>query len=195
MLDNINQVFDLGKAYAIVGTSGSGKTTLLNILNGKLTDYRGSIKFNGYELNSISGDSLRESILYLDQQPYIFDGTIRDNITLDESFTEGEINHAIAKSALQDVIDLLPNGIDTSIGEGGRLLSGGQKQRLALARGLIRGKKIILLDEGTSSLDQKNALEIEKNLLEQNDLTVIMITHHLREEIREYIDDVLSLSS
>jgi len=60
---------------------------------------------------------------------------------------------------------------------------------------LNRGKKIILLDEGTSSLDQKNALEIEKNLLEQNDLTVIMITHHLREEIREYIDDVLSLSS
>ncbi|BAM46947.1 ATP-binding cassette domain-containing protein [Amphibacillus xylanus] len=191
MLDNINQVFDLGKKYAIVGTSGSGKTTLLNILNGKLTDYPGSVKFNGYELNSISGDSLRESILYLDQQPYIFDGTIRDNITLDESFTEGEINHAIAKSALQDVIDLLPNGIDTSIGEGGRLLSGGQKQRLALARGLIRGKKI----EATSSLDQKNALEIEKNLLEQNDLTVIMITHHLREEIREYIDDVLSLSS
>ena len=158
MLDNINQAFDLGKAYAIVGMSGSGKTTLLNILNGKLTDYRGSIKFNGYELNSISGDSLRKSILYLDQQPYIFDGTIRDNITLDESFTEGEINHAIAKSALQDVIDLLPNGIDTSIGGGGRLLSGGQKQRLALARGLIRGKKI----EATSSLDQKNALEIEK---------------------------------
>ena len=125
MLDNINQVFDLGKKYAIVGTSGSGKTTLLNILNGKLTDYRGSIKFNGYELNSISGDSLRKSILYLDQQPYIFDGTIRDNITLDESFTEDEINHAIAKSALQDVIDLLPNGIDTSIGGGGRLLSGG----------------------------------------------------------------------
>ena len=158
MLDNINQAFDLGKKYAIVGTSGSGKTTLLNILNGKLTDYRGSVKFNGCELNSLSGDSLRESILYLDQQPYIFDGTIRDNITLDETFTEDEINHAIAKSALQDVIDLLPNGIDTSIGEGGRLLSGGQKQRIALARGLIRGKKI----EATSSLDQKNALEIEK---------------------------------
>lgn len=194
VLTGINQEFILGKKYAIVGASGSGKTTLLNILNGKLTDYAGSILFNGYELNSLSGRDLRESILYLDQTPYLFDGTIRDNITLDESFTDEEIKIALEKSSLQDVVDQLPNGIDTSIGESGRLLSGGQRQRVTLARGLIRGKKIILLDEGTSSLDQKSALEIEENLMSQKDLTVIMITHHLREEIATKLDGILMLS-
>ncbi|GAA4067934.1 ABC transporter ATP-binding protein [Amphibacillus indicireducens] len=195
VLEHINQVFDLGKKYAIVGASGSGKTTLLNILNGKLTDYTGSIIFNGYELNALSGYDLREAILYLDQQPYLFDGTIRDNITLGESFTDEEIMLALEQSSLQEVVAQLPNGIDTSIGESGRLLSGGQKQRVTLARGLIRGKQIILLDEGTSSLDQKSALEIEESLMSQKDLTVIMITHHLREEIKEKLDDVLRLSS
>ena len=192
---NINQEFQLGKKYAIVGASGSGKTTLLNILNGKLTDYNGSILFNGHELKSLSGHDLRESILYLDQQPYLFDGTIRDNLTLDESFTDEEIETALKKSSLKEVVAKLPEGIDTSIGESGRLLSGGQRQRVTLARGLLRGKKIILLDEGTSSLDQKSALEIEENLMKQEDLTVIMITHHLRESIEAKLDDVLILPS
>src|SRR5690625_752310 len=192
---NINQEFQLGKKYAIIGASGSGKTTLLNILNGKLTDYNGSILFNGHELKSLSGHDLRESILYLDQQPYLFDGTIRDNLTLDESFTDEEIETALKKSSLKEVVAKLPEGIDTSIGESGRLLSGGQRQRVTLARGLLRGKKIILLDEGTSSLDQKSALEIEENLMKQEDLTVIMITHHLRESIEAKLDDVLILPS
>lgn len=120
---------------------------------------------------------------------------VRDNITLDQSFTDEEIKLALEKSSLQEVVAQLPDGIDSSIGESGRLLSVGQRQRVTLARGLIRGKKIILLDEGTSSLDQKSALEIEKNLMSQQDLTVIMITHHLREEIKEKLDDVLTLSA
>lgn len=89
----------------------------------------------------------------------------------------------------------LPLGLDTDIGEAGRLLSGGQRQRVALARGFLRGKKIILLDEGTSSLDEKSALEIEQQLLANEGLTVLMITHQLREAIRSKLDKVVVLGN
>lgn len=193
VLDNISYDFKLGNKYAIVGASGSGKSTLLNILNGKLIDYEGSARFGQVELQAISGKELRENILYIDQAPYLFSGTIRDNITLGEHFTEEEIQKVVEEAALEDIIEKLPAGLDTSVGEAGRLLSGGQRQRIALARGLIRGKDIILVDEGTSSLDESSALKIEENLVENPDLTVIMITHHLRDRIAQRLDGVLNL--
>lgn len=194
VLKNLSYDFNLGGKYAVVGSSGSGKSTLLNILNGKLTDYSGSVTFSNKELNRLSGRTLRESILYIDQTPYLFSGTIRDNITLDETFSEESVNRVIGEASLEDIIEKLPEGLDTSVGEAGRLLSGGQKQRIALARGLIRGKQIILVDEGTSSLDEASALKIEENLVNNPDLTVIMITHHLRECIKEKLTGVLDLN-
>lgn len=194
VLNDLDFTFQLGGKYAIVGASGSGKTTLLNILNGKLTDYEGSVRFAGKELSALSGRELREHILYMDQIPYLFEGTIRENITLDEEFSEEQIQQALKASNLDEVVRNLPQGIDTEIGEAGRLLSGGQRQRVALARGLIRGQKIILLDEGTSSLDEKSALEIENQLIENKELTVLMITHQLRESIQKQLDQVMLLS-
>lgn len=85
--------------------------------------------------------------------------------------------------------------LDSSVGEDGRLLSGGQKQRLTLARGFIRGKKVILIDEGTSSLDNDTAIEIEENLVKNEELTVIMVTHHLRDQIASQLDGILDLST
>lgn len=114
-------------------------------------------------------------------------------MTLGENFSEQEIHTALKASCLAEVIEKLPQGIDTPIGEAGRLLSGGQRQRVALARGFLRGKKIILLDEGTSSLDEKSALEIEQQLVENEELTVLMITHQLRDVVRERLDGVLEL--
>ena len=194
VLTNISYHFQLGNKYAITGPSGSGKSTLLNILIGKLTDYTGSVTFSNLELNKISGKSLRENILYIDQAPYLFSGTIRDNITLGESFSKDAFNQIIEEAALEDIINALPYGLDTNIGESGRLLSGGQRQRIALARGLIRGKRIILIDEGTSSLDETSALRIEENLINNPNLTVIMITHQLRDEIKYRLDGVLTLT-
>lgn len=96
--------------------------------------------------------------------------------------------------SVEDIIEKLPAGLDTDIGEAGRLLSGGQRQRIALARGLIRGKRIILIDEGTSSLDEASALRIEERLISNPDLTVIMITHQLRDTIKKQLDGVLALT-
>lgn len=194
ILSRISYDFAIGNKYAIIGASGSGKSTLLNILIGKLTDYTGSASFSNVELNKIDGKTLRENILYIDQQPYLFTGSIRDNITLGETFSETAFNKVIEECALKDIIDKLPEGLDTSIGEAGRLLSGGQRQRIALARGLIRGKNIILIDEGTSSLDEKSALKIEENLINNPNLTMIMITHQLRDKIADRLDGILALS-
>lgn len=194
VLKNISYTFQAGKKYAIVGASGSGKTTLLNILNGKLTNYFGSVTFAETELSDMPGEQLRENILYIDQSPYLFSGTIRENITLGETFSEEEINQVIHEASLEDIIETLPEGIDSPVGEAGRSLSGGQRQRIALARGLIRGKKIILIDEGTSSLDETSALKIEEHLIDHPSLTVIMITHHLRQEIKKKLDGLLELT-
>lgn len=193
VLTKLSQKFSPGGKYAIVGTSGSGKSTLLNLLNGKLTDYQGSITFSGIELSQLTGSELRNHILYIDQIPYLFDTTIRENITLDEPFSDDEIEKALEDSSLKEVIEELPGGIDTPVGDAGRLFSGGQRQRIALARGLIRGKKWILLDEGTSSLDEASALKIEEKLINNPELTVIMITHQLRESIKEKLVDIVAL--
>lgn len=194
IFENINFTFDLGNKYAVIGPSGSGKSTLLNILNGKLTDYNGSVTLSNKELKEIDGQDLRNQILYIDQIPYLFEGTIRYNITLGEEFSEEALRQAIKDSDLEELIAKLPNGLDTSVGEAGRDLSGGQRQRIALARGLIRGKTCILLDEGTSSLDEESALRIEESLVTNPNLTVIMITHHLRETTKARLDGILALN-
>lgn len=193
VFSDIHYHFKLGNKYAIIGPSGSGKSTLLNILIGKLVDYTGSVTFSDVELKHIEGKVLRENILYIDQSPYLFSGTIRSNITLGEQFSDESFAQIIKDAALEDIIDTLPAGLDTDVGEAGRLLSGGQRQRIALARGLIRGKRIILIDEGTSSLDEMSALRIEESLINNPDLTVIMITHQLRDSIKEQLDGVLEL--
>lgn len=194
ILNDINYSFNLKDKYAIVGPSGSGKSTLLNILNGKLTDYTGSITLANKELKQISGKDLREHILYIDQVPYLFEGTIRYNITLGEEFSEVELKQAIIDSDLEELVRKLPEGLDTSVGEAGRSFSGGQRQRIALARGLIRGKNCILVDEGTSSLDEESAVKIEDSLLNNPTLTVIMITHHLRPSTENKLDGILNLT-
>lgn len=191
---NINYSFDVGNKYAVVGASGSGKSTLLNILNGKLTDYDGSVTLSNKELKNINGVDLRNQLVYIDQVPYLFEGNIHYNITLGEDFPTEQIQQAIKDSDLEDLIQSLPEGLNTSVGEGGRSFSGGQRQRIALARGLVRGKTCILIDEGTSSLDEASAVKIEKSLINNPKLTVIMITHHLREEIKERLDGTLLLN-
>lgn len=191
VIDSLNYQFIIGNKYAIIGSSGSGKSTLLNIISGRLSDYSGSITFSGTELNHIQSNYIHDNIAYIEQTPFIMSGSIKDNITLGEDFSEADFLRAIVESDLSDMIKNLPNGSDTQIEEAGRSLSGGQKQRISLARGIIRGKNIILIDESTANLDNKSALSIEKNLMRHKNLTVILITHHLRKEIEVELDGIL----
>lgn len=193
ILENVNFKFELNKKYAIVGTSGSGKSTLLNILSGKLTTYKGSVTFNNLEIKSINLNDLFKDLIYLDQDPYIFNGSVRENLCLDEKFSDEKIFQILNQVNLTETVTDLNNGLDTNIGENGRLFSGGQLQRLVLARGLIRNKNIILIDEGTSKLDKKNAQDIEQLLISQSNKTIIMITHHLQENIKNKLDGILYL--
>ena len=193
ILSNLNMHFELGKKYGIIGESGSGKTTMFKLLAGMFENFKGSIAYDGEDISLLNKELLRENVAYIDQNVYIFNDTVKENICLGGKFTEEEINAALKNSALEDVIASCGNGLDTLAEENGKNFSGGQRQRIAIARALIHGRKILLIDEGTSSLDKENALEIEKRLIENPDLTVIMISHNFDPQIKEKLDGVYKL--
>lgn len=178
VFSNVNCTFKRNGKYVILGKSGSGKTTFLDILGLRLTNYVGDVYINDINLKNIDYNFLKKQIVYIDQNPYIFDGSIKDNITLYEDFDDEKIYKILNKVGLSKI----------NINENASNLSGGEKQRIALVRGLIRGSKIILLDEVTSNQDIKNIEQIEKIILDDNNLTSILITHNFRKEIEGKID-------
>lgn len=194
VLDTQSAVFERGKKYAVMGESGSGKSTLAKLFLGLLPDYSGAIRYDDIEQKEISPHSLYRQISYVDQQVYLFQDTLRFNLTLGEPYTDEEIRRILKTARLEDFVRTLPEGLDTLIAENGKNLSGGQRQRIALARGLLRKTPFLILDEATSALDETNAREIETALLDEPNLAILFITHHLREAFRARLDDVLTLS-
>lgn len=193
VLSHLNMTFEKGKKYALLGPSGCGKSTVLHLIMGQLPNYDGNILFDDVNARSIDPDSLNNQIAYIEQDVYLFNSTIRDNITLGHSFTDEQMKKAIKNSALLNDLSSLPDGLETIVGENGNNLSGGQKQRVAIARALIHNRSILLVDEGTSALDQKNAEIVENSLLQTPDLTLILISHHLTEERKCQFDAVYEL--
>lgn len=193
VIENQNYTFYAGGKYAIMGESGSGKTTLTKMILGLLPEYTGSILYGNIEQRDADLESLYNYMAYVDQQVYLFQDTVRFNITLGQDYTDEEILAAISRCKLDDYIKSLPNGLDTVILENGKNLSGGQRQRIALARALIRKVPYIILDEGTSALDQKNADIVEQSLLSNPDVTLILVTHHLTPERKAQFTQVYEL--
>jgi ATP-binding cassette subfamily C protein len=193
-LFQISTTFHAGQKYAIVGESGSGKSTLFRLLAGHSTDYQGSICLGKTEIKDLPLETLQENISVIEQHPFVYQASILENLTLGQSFSEKDIQQALAKAELLTVVESLPEQIETILTETGGNLSGGQLQRLALARGFLWQKPILLIDEGTSSLDQENAKKIEEILLQQPQ-TVVLITHHLREEISQKLDGIITLAA
>lgn len=193
ILDKMNCTFEIGKKYALIGPSGCGKSTLLKILLGWLPDYTGTILLDGKDAKNYTTDQLQQQMSYIEQDVFLFNTTIRENITLGETFTEAQLQKALHDSALAGDLAAMPDGLDTVVGEEGRNLSGGQKQRVAIARALIHNRSILLVDEGTSALDQKNADIVEQSLLANPDLTLILISHHLTDEGKQRFDKVYEL--
>ena len=193
ILENASFRFQKGGKYALTGPSGCGKSTLLKLLLGWLPDYSGAIRFDGQDAREFSAEQLQQSMSYIEQDVFLFNTTIRENITLGGDFTEEQINRAIRDSALEGDLSSMPLGLDTPVGEDGSNLSGGQKQRVAIARALIHERSILLVDEGTSALDQKNADIVEMSLLENPDLTLILVSHHLTGERKKQFTQVYHL--
>ena len=191
IFNNLSLQIKKGEKIAIVGMSGSGKSTLLNLLLRFYDVTSGYISIDNQDLQAISAESLYNLMTIVQQDVYIFDDTLKANITLSQSFTEDDIKKAVQQSGLESYILENELGLQTSCGENGSNLSGGERQRLSIARALIRKTPILLLDEATSSLDNKVTTEIENSILEIQDLTVLVVTHKLNENILKKYDRIL----
>lgn len=171
------------ETISFVGKSGSGKSTILSLLSGlyKIEDDRGMVMIDGVNIKEYDRDSIRNNIVVVTQNPYIFNMSIRDNLKMvDPHLTDKKMKEVCEIASLDEFIETLPDKYDTLVGEGGLTLSGGQRQRLAIARALLKKADIILLDEATSALDNETQNEIKKAINNmRGNYTIIIVAHRL----------------
>lgn len=181
VLENINITIEKGQTVAFVGPSGAGKTTLVNLLARFYEITEGEITIDGVNIQDVTMSSLRQQIGIVQQDVFLFDGTIRENVLYGRlDATDTEVDEAIKAAKLTEVITNLPDGIDTQIGERGVSLSGGQKQRLSIARIFLKNPKILILDEATSALDTATERFIQSSLEALSEgRTSLIIAHRL----------------
>lgn len=189
VLKDVSCRFEAGKSYAIVGGSGSGKSTLLNLLMGSDDGYEGNIYMDGDELRTIHTDSLYELVSIIQQNVFVFNSSIEDNITMFKKFSEEKIQNAIQMSGLSRLIE--EKGNDYLCGENGSGLSGGERQRISIARSLLRETPILLVDEATAALDAETAYSVTSAILGISGLTRIIVTHRLEESLLKKYDGIL----
>jgi len=183
-----------GKKYLIKGVSGAGKSTLMNLLAMTYDDYEGKITVDGVDYRDISEKSFHEKVAFIYQDVFLFEDTIKNNITLYRDIPQEQIDYAVKVCGLESVIDARKGGIDERLEENGKNLSGGQRQRISIARAIAKNAQILFVDEGTSSLNEELGREIEKLFLEL-DNTVIAISHRYYEGITENYDYVLEIKN
>lgn len=188
VLYNVNLRFEKGKSYAIVGGSGSGKSTLLKLLLGHNLDYEGDVLIDGIQIKDIDLDSLYNNISIIQQDVFLFDSSIKNNITMFSPFDENKVKDAMEQAELTSLIE--EKGDHYSCGEGGKNLSGGEKQRVSIARCLVRETPILLMDEATAALDNNTALMVENKILGIDNLTRIIVTHRFNEVIMKKYDEI-----
>ena len=182
ILVHMNAEFKKGGKYALTGPSGCGKSTLLKILLGWLPGYQGKVLYDERDVRDYTPEQLQQKMSYIEQNVFLFNTTIRENITLGEHFTDEQMEKALRDSALAGDLANMPKGLDTPVGEEGNALSGGQKQRVAIARALAANTRILLCDEPTSALDletTKSVLDVLKRVNQQLGVTIVVITHEL----------------
>ena len=181
VLENLNFKIKANSTTAFVGRSGVGKSTIFSLIDKMYEIDSGEISIDGVNINDLDKDSIRNNITVINQSPYIFNLSIKDNLKLvKENLTDKEMVEACKMACLDDFINTLPSKYDTIVGEGGITLSGGQKQRLAIARALIQKTEIILFDEATSALDNETQKEIQTAIHNmQGEYTILIIAHRL----------------
>lgn len=191
ILRGVSARFEAGKAYAIVGASGSGKSTLLNLLTSPGTAYDGSILLDGTELRTIAPESLYETVSLIQQNVFVFNASIRDNITMFRSFPSEELAQAVRRAQLESL--LADRGEGYLCGENGSGLSGGEKQRISIARSLLKHASVLLADEATAALDAQTAHQVTDDILSLTGVTRIVVTHTLEQAALRQYDGILVL--
>ncbi|WP_160010768.1 ABC transporter ATP-binding protein [Rhizobium sp. 18055] len=186
VLNGVTFAAEGGKTTALVGPSGAGKSTIINLIPRFYDPKSGEILIDGQDIAHVTKQSLREQLAYVSQQPYLFEGSIRDNIRYGRpEATDAEVEEAARLAYAHDFILAQPEGYDTAVGENGVTLSGGQRQRLSIARALVRNAPILLLDEATSALDTESEAAVQKALDEaMTGRTVVVIAHRLSTVVR-----------
>lgn len=191
VLHGINAEFEAGRAYALVGGSGSGKSTLLNLLMAAETNYSGHILADGIELSDISTESLYGTIAAIQQNVFVFNASIKDNVSMFRDFPKTEMDEAIARAHLGALIR--ERGEDYLCGENGSGLSGGEKQRISIARSLLKKSSVLLADEVTAALDTQTAHRVSSDILDLQGITRIVVTHTLEESLLRRYDKIFVL--
>jgi len=194
VLNNINFIFEEGKKYAIVGNSGSGKSTLVKLIMKYYDNYEGKIIIGEQELRSVDKASLCNKFSMIHQRVIIFDDTLKNNITMFKDYENEDILKAINDSALQSLIEDLPQGLETKVQESGNNFSGGEQQRISIARAFLKNTSVMILDEVTSNLDNETGRKIEKIIIEKSNLTAIVVTHKLVENVLTKYDCIIALN-
>ncbi len=182
-IENLSFQVRLGDTIAFVGPSGCGKSTLVKLLVGLYTPSEGTIYYDGVPAKDIRYNRMRRQLGFVTQDPQLFSGTIRENMQfVRQGATDEEIFEALKKASALKIVENSPKGLDTLLGEGGKMVSGGEKQRLAIARALVRKPRILLFDEATSALDsitEEEITETLRNISEGKQQIILMIAHRL----------------
>lgn len=191
ILRDVNFHFEAGKSYCIVGASGCGKSTLLNLLMASHSNYNGQIAYDEIDIQDLSSRSLYDMVSLVQQNVFVFNSTIENNVTMFSDFSKEEVERAITLSGLAELVS--ERGADYICGENGSGLSGGEKQRLSIARSLLKKSKVLLVDEATAALDKQTAYQIATTFLRLKNMTRIVVTHSLDEELLKQYDCIIAL--
>ncbi len=191
VLNHFNLKIQTGEKIAIIGGSGSGKSTILKLIMGIVLPQRGNVFVSNNDISEVEETEIFRQIAYIQQDVFIFDGSIYDNITLFQKYEDCELNRAIEKAGLKDLV--LEKGLDYMCGENGAALSGGERQRINIARSLLRRTKILLADEITAALDKETGFHVLDAVTDIEQITEVLVLHNMDRRILDKVDRVIAI--